>query len=240
MGRSDIDFHTTHWSVVRAAVGEDPEAANAALKVLCETYWYPLYVYLRRSGCSRQNAEDLTQGFFARLLEKRDIRGADPSRGRFRAYLLGALKHYAAGERERARAAKRGGGAIPFTIDFPQADRHYSLEADDRSSPDHVFERQWAVALLARTIEVLRADYSARGRGELFDRLRPALLGDAQGGSREELAAAAGLQVGAFNTALHRLRKRFQERLREQVAHTVAHPGEIEEELRFLKRSLEA
>jgi len=233
------DFQTTRWSIVRAAGGSDSAAAREALAVLCETYWYPLYAFVRRSGRSKEDAEDLTQSFFARLLDKRDIRGADPGRGKFRNYLLGALRHFLANEQQRARAAKRGGGRAPFSIDFPEADRRYNLVADDRSSPDRLFEHEWAVALLARAMAGLRAEYGARGKQETFDRLRPALLGDTDAGARARLAAAAGMQVGAFNTALHRLRKRFQQRLRDEVAHTVKHPGEIDQELRFLRSALE-
>ena len=235
MKTPDSGFRTTRWSVVSAARGKDSSAARQALVVLCETYWYSLYAFVRRSGYDAPDAEDLTQGFFERLLEKRDFRTADPRRGRFRTYLLAAMKHFLANERDRARAIKRGGGQATLPIDFVEADRQYKLEADDRSSPERTYERRWALALLASTMGRLRDEYSSQGKGALFDALRPALLGDDPPLAREELAASLGMKEGALNTALHRLRKRFRECLRAEVVHTVADPAEVEGELDFLR-----
>ncbi len=232
------DFHTTRWSVIQAAGGKDSEAARKALSELCENYWYPLYAFVRRSGNGVEDAEDLTQGFFARLLEKRDIGAADPGRGKFRTYLLGSLKHFMANERDRGQALKRGGGATVLPIDFLEADRRYRLEADETSSPERVFERQWARALLAGTMVALREDYVDQGKQQLFDQLQPTLLGDEEGRSREEMAEALGMKPGAVSVALHRLRKRFAERLRAEAACTVSDPTDIDEELRMLLEAL--
>ena len=232
------DFHTTRWSVIQAAGGKDSEAARKALSELCENYWYPLYAFVRRSGNGVEDAEDLTQGFFARLLEKRDIGAAAPGRGKFRTYLLGSLKHFMANERDRGQALKRGGGATVLPIDFLEADRRYRLEADEASSPERVFERQWARALLAGTMVALRKDYVDQGKQQLFDKLQPALLGDEAGRSREEVAEALGMKPSAVSVALHRLRKRFAERLRAEAAYTVSDPTDIDEELRTLLEAL--
>ena len=237
---SSPGFQTTRWSVVAAAAADDSVAAHAALAVLCETYWYPLYAYLRRSGHTPPDAEDVAQGFFTRILAKRDIRGADPGRGRFRTYLLGALKHFLSHERERGRALKRGGGQPVLSIDYVDADRRYQLEASDRTGADAVFERHWALALLARAVDRVRAAYAARDQGALFEALRPALLGRDDDGSRERIASALGMEVGAVSTALHRLRRRFREALRAEVADTVADPTDIEDELQFLREVLTA
>ena len=231
----DPNFRTTRWSVVNAARAEDPSAAQEALAVLCETYWYPLYSFVRRSGLAAHDAEDVTQGFFARLLEKRDIGGADPGRGRFRTYLLGALKHFLENERDRATAIKRGGGQTMLSIDFAGADRRFQIEARDTTSPDSAYERHWALALLGHAMERLRGKYITRGKQALFDALRPALLGGDIAGPRDRLAAQLGMEEGALNTALHRLRKHFREALHAEVADTVTDPADVEDELRFLR-----
>ena len=228
-------FRTTRWSVVNAALADDSSATREALAVLCETYWYPLYSFLRRSGHAAHDAEDVTQGFFARLLDKRDFGGADPRRGRFRTYLLGALKHFLDNERDRARAIKRGGGQAMLSIDFADADRRFQIEAREPTSPDGAYERHWALALLGHAMERLRVEYVARGKQALFDTLRPALLGGDTPVPRDRLAAQLGMEEGALNTALHRLRKHFRAALRAEVADTVSDPADVEDELRFLR-----
>lgn len=227
-------FRTTHWSVVHAAAGEDSAAARGALGTLCETYWYPVYAFIRRSGHDPDAARDLTQGFFARLLEKRDIAGAEPARGRFRAFLLGAVRHYVANERDRDRALRRGGGEALLSIDYQDADRRYAGEPADRDTPERLYFRSWAAALVRRATEGLRADYGARGQGELFDALRPALLSDETDLPRRDLARRLGTTEDAVNVALHRLRRRFGRRLREEAAETLADPAEAGDELRSI------
>ena len=237
-GASESDrLNTTHWSVVIAAGrGQSPES-ESALAALCTTYWYPLYAFVRRSGYSADDSRDLTQGFFARLLEKKDFRTADPERGKFRSFLLVSLKHFLANERDRSRAQKRGGGRITLSVDFRDADARYGLEPGDQLTPEKVFERNWALALLARTSEHLGEEYAAQGKGILFDRLKWALTGDEGGARRLALAGELGLTEGALNVAIHRLRKRFRERLRAEIGQTVE-PGKVDEELRELFSAL--
>lgn len=227
-------FHTTRWSVVHAAAGSDSGAVREALAILCETYWYPVYAFIRRSGHEPDTARDLTQGFFTRLLERRDIGGAEPARGRFRAFLLGAVGHYLANERDRERAARRGGARPLLSLDYDDADRRYASEPVDRETPERLYFRSWAAALVRRATERLAADYAGRGQGELFEALRPALLSDETDLPRRELAQRLGMSEDAINVALHRLRRRLGRRLREEAAHTLADPAEADDELRSI------
>jgi RNA polymerase sigma-70 factor (ECF subfamily) len=232
-------FRTTRWSVVRAAAGEDSAAAREALAVLVDCYWFPLYAFTRRSGYDADDAQDLIQAFFTRLLEKRNIGSADPARGRFRSYLLSALKHFMADERDRSRALKRGGGRVPVSIDYADADRRYDVDPGHGLTPEWLFERNWALALLDRTWNKLGTEYEARGQRELFDRLRSSVSGDAPAPSRRELAERLGMSETAVSVAAHRLRTRFRERLRAEVAETVAGPEDVDRELRDLHAALE-
>ncbi len=231
-------FHTTHWSVVRAAGAGDSRVARRALENLCETYWFPLYAFVRRSGADPDAARDLTQGFFARLIEKRDYLAADPDRGRFRSFLLAALKHYLANQRARERALKRGGGRELLPIDFELADERYRAEPGHDLTPERAFERNWARALLARTFDRLGEHYHGRGQGALFERLRDLLVADADGPSRSQIAATLGMTEGALKVALHRMRQRFREQLRHEVAETVTDPETAQDELRHLLTAL--
>lgn len=240
-------FLTTRWSVVRAAArGEHPTGTDveAALASLCEGYWYPLYGYVRRQGHGADDARDLTQAFFARLVEKRDLDGAAPELGRFRAYLLAALKHFLANERERGRALKRGGGRAPLSIDAGEADSRYRFdraELGHAETPERAFEREWARAVLDRALEALRADYEARGKRELFEALEGTLGGAAPADEdRAALAERLGTSEGALNVAAHRLRRAFRERLRSEIAGTLADPADVEDELRALFDALGA
>jgi RNA polymerase sigma-70 factor (ECF subfamily) len=226
-------FATTSWSVVVAARDGDAAQAREALATLCETYWYPLYAFIRRQGNSAQEAEDLTQEFFSRLLEKDFLEGVDRSRGKFRSFLLAACGHFLSNERDRARAWKRGGRCRIVSLDFAQAETQYALEAADRLSPDKLFARRWALTLLRNVLSRLRADYAARGKAALFDRLRVSLLGE-DSEPAASLAAALGMTAGAVRVAVHRLRQQFRELLREEIARTVDRPEEIEEEMRDL------
>ncbi len=230
-------FHTTHWSVVLAAGGSRDEAP-AALEELCATYWRPIHAFIRRRGHGEDEARDLTQSFFAEFLERRDVEGLDPSRGRFRSYLLAAVKHFLANERERGRALKRGGGARVFSLSFDD-DSGFAIEPADTRTPEGDYERQWALALLRRALERLRVEQTARGRCELFERLKPTLAGESVDGGYAAVASELGLTTVAVKVAAHRLKKRYGELLLEQVARTVELPQEIEDELRHLFEALE-
>ena len=227
-------FHTTRWSLVHRAAGGDRTAAHEALGTLCESYWYPVYAFIRRSGHEPEAARDLAQGFFARLLERRDIGGAEPGRGRFRAFLLGAVRHYVANERDRERAARRGGGQPLFSIDYDDADRRYAREPVERDTPERLYFRSWAAALVRRATTSLASDYAARGQGELFEALRPALLADGTELPRRDLAERLGMSEDALNVALHRLRRRLRRKLRDEAAQTLADPAEADDELRSI------
>jgi len=227
-------FHTTRWSVVHAAAGPNSGAAHEALATLCESYWYPVYAFVRRSGHDADDALDLTQGFFARLLEKRPFGKADPALGRFRGYMLGSVKHFMAHERAHANALKRGGGRAPLSIDRADADRRYNLEPADPDTPEDLFLRNWALALIRRATERLGEEYGAQGKRVVFERLRPMLTGEIDTGSRKSIAESLDMTENALNVAAHRLRQRFRHSLKDEVADTLADPGETEEELRAL------
>ncbi|HUD48201.1 MAG TPA: sigma-70 family RNA polymerase sigma factor [Candidatus Baltobacteraceae bacterium] len=231
---SNAWFVTTHWSVVLSA--QDPQAAGwrEALESLCCTYWYPLYSYARRGGQSPSDAEDLTQGFFARLLEKNYLKAAARDEGRFRTFLLVALKRYLANEWDRQHAQKRGGFAQFVAIDQDLAESRISCEPVHNLSPDLLFDRQWAMTLLERTMSQLREEYVAVGRGPLFECLRSCVAKEESAMSYAEIAGRVNLTEAAVKMAIHRLRVRYREILRQEVAHTVSRPEEIEEEIRHL------
>ncbi len=227
-------FATTRWSVVLAASGGDSPAADEALGKLCETYWYPLYGYLRGRGHDVSDAEDLTQAFFAQLLEKKVLRHADPSRGRFRSFLLTSLKNFSANERDRQLAKKRAPGAPLLPLDVVVAEERYLVEAATGETPERVFDRRWALALLDCVITRLASEHAAAGRRRQFERLKTYLTGEQPQVGYAETAAALGMNEGAVKTAVHRLRRRFRTLVYEEVAHTVASPAEVESEIRHL------
>ncbi len=229
-------FATTRWSLIAAAT--DPEAPHArqALADLCALYWYPVYAYVRRRGHDHHRAEDLTQAFFARLLEKNDLAAADRTRGRFRSFLLAACQHFLANRRDFDTAKKRGGGARPLAIDFTQADSRYSHEPADPQAAERHFEREWAVTLLDRALAELKAEYVESGRGALFEALKGCLAGEAE--RYAELSDRLGLTVGAVKVAIHRLRQRYRDRLRAVIAETVATSEDVDEEIRDLFTAL--
>jgi RNA polymerase sigma-70 factor (ECF subfamily) len=201
---------------------------------LCETYWYPVYAYVRRQGGDADEALDLTQGFFARLLEKRDLAGVDRGRGRFRSWLVAAVKHYLANERDRSRADKRGGGRPALSIDADDAESRYRLEPSHDVTAERVFERRWALTLLEQVLSALREESAAGGKAELFEALKEC-IGGRPGDSRyREVATELGMAEGAVRMAAHRLRKRYRELLRQHIAQTVETPEQIEEEIAFL------
>jgi RNA polymerase sigma factor (sigma-70 family) len=225
-------FPTTRWSLVVAAGDSRPKEARSALVSLCENYWYPLYAYLRRRGYSADEAQDLTQEFFVRLLEGRYLDRADPEKGRFRSFLLTSLKYFVADEEDRNRALKRGGGAV-LSLEFGSGEERYQREPAHDETPERIFERRWALSLLDRVVERLQSEFVEHGRPEHFDRLKVFLLGQADA-PYAALAREMNTSEGALKVAIHRLRKRYRELFRQEIADTVADPAEVESELRFL------
>ncbi len=229
-------FAPTRWSLIVAARDGHSHEARQALSQLCEVYWYPLYAYIRRRGHTADQAQDLTQEFFARLLERDFLGAADPEKGRFRAFLLACCKNFLANEHDRAAAQKRGGRA-PATLSVEGAEERYRREPAHDLTPERAFERRWALTLLDRALGRLRDEFTGRGKGGVFDGLRPYLVGD-RGAPQERAAAALGMSVGAFKVAVHRMRQRYRELLREEIAQTVGGPDEVEEEIRDLFTAL--
>jgi len=238
VGQGARVFATTRWTVVLQAGGPTSEGSAWALEQLCRTYWYPLYSFARRSGVPPHDAEDLTQSFFAHLLEKDVIARADRERGRFRSFLLGAFKNFHANDRARLAATKRGGGRSIISFDEMQAESRYQHEPQNDLSPEKLYEQKWAASLLEQVMQTLRTEYSTLGKGLLFDVLRTVIWGGRQDGGYEALAGQVGLTEGAFKVAVHRMRSRYKECLRQEVAQTVATPGEVDDELRHLLSAL--
>ena len=230
-------FVTTRWSLVVAA-GASTDASNVALATLCQSYWYVLYVYVRRCGHDVEQAEDLVQGFFVRLLDSEMLRRAQPERGRFRSFLLASLKHFMINEYDRARAVKRGGGEAPLRLDIAAAERRYALEPRDTLDPQRLYERRWAQTLLYQTQVRLRSACVRAGKSRLYDQLHPFVSGDDDGVPYREVAAALEITEGATRVAIHRLRRKFRDLLREEIAHTVDGDEQVEEEMRFLLQTL--
>ena len=226
-------FTTTHWSVVLEAQGESP-AAQEALEKLCRIYWRPLYGFVRRQPVSPEDAQDLTQGFFALLLERRDLRSVRKEKGRLRSYLLTALKHFLADERRRAMAIKRGRGEGLIPLEQLHAEEWGGMEPTDQLTAERIYERRWASTVLERVLSRLEDNYRTRGTAALFDCFNQ-LLGDEPGApSHADIAAQLGMTENAVSQAFHRFRQSYQSLLREEIAHTVATPGDIESELRHL------
>jgi RNA polymerase sigma-70 factor (ECF subfamily) len=227
-------FVTTHWSVVLTAGRTDTTRAHDALAKLCQTYWYPLYAYVRRRGQSPEDAQDLTQEFFARLLEKNWVGNADQTKGRFRSFLLSAMNHFLADEWDKARAQKRGGGVPAVPLQFDAAETRYGVEPADPTTPERIFERRWALTLLEEVLSHLRAEYAQEGKADLFATLHPCLVGERTAQPYAELAAKLGTSEGMVKSAVHRLRQRYRQLLRDEIANTVAGTEEVDEELRHL------
>lgn len=234
-GRS---FRTTHWSVVLAARHAPTQESTAALETLARTYWMPLYAFIRRRGTEPAEAQDLTQGFFARLLEKDWLMSADSERGRFRTFLLTALTRFLSDEYDRATALKRGGGATVLSLDFETAEERLSMEPSDERTPEQAFDRAWAEAVLERVLLRLAAEFDDGGRGGRFAVLKPFLTGDAPDGSYREAAAKLGLSEAAVKSGIHRLRRRYGELIREEIALTLAAAADIDSELEHFLAAL--
>ncbi len=217
-------FQTTRWSLVRRAASPDDAEARAALAALCEAYWYPLYAFIRRSGKDPHDAEDLTQGFFARLVEKGVLAAADPAKGKLRTFLLACVRHYLSDEHARAQAQKRG-AAVLTSFDAAWAEERYATDLVDDLSPDRLFQRRWALTLLEQTLRVLGDELAAQGKAEVFAALRPFLGFSADAvKSYEDIAPELGVPVGTLKNQVSRLRERWRELLLEQVATTLDNP----------------
>ncbi len=231
-------FATTHWSLVVAAAEGAPADSRNALAALCRTYWYPLYAYLRSHGHGQHDAEDLTQEFFATLLEKGYLQAVDHRRGRFRSFLLTAFKRFLAKEQERARARKRGGGRTFFSLDFPSGEERYRCEPSHDWTAERLFDRRWALTILDQVVARLGARYAASRNGHLWDQLQPYLTRTSAAPPLATVAGALGMTEGAVKVAVHRLRQRYRELLRDAVAQTVAQPEDIDDELTVLLTAL--
>lgn len=227
-------FPTTHWTTVLVAGGGANPAAQVALESLCRTYWYPLYAYVRRSGRDAEEARDLTQEFFARFLERNSVSIADPARGRFRTFLLTAMKHLLANEWKKESRLKRGGSRTFLSLDAADAEGRLAAEPTDTITPEVMYERRWAATLLERVLRLLGEECAAAGRAAQFEQLKASLWGENQTTTQAEIAARLGMTESAFKVAAHRMRVRYRELLRTEIAHTVASAAEIDEELRHL------
>jgi RNA polymerase sigma factor (sigma-70 family) len=227
-------FATTHWSVVLRAGGENAPQADEALEKLCRTYWYPLYVFIRRSGSSQHDAEDLTQEFFARVLEKRSLGAVDRSKGKFRSFLLAAFQHFASNYRRDARAQKRGGTCTFISLNDESAEQQYLHSAPAGLPPDKLFEQQWAITLLEQSLKKLQEEWIGAGKDGQFEQLKIFLVGEKRCASYAELAPKLNSTEAALKMAVSRLRRRYGELLRAEIANTVNTSEEVEDELRAL------
>jgi RNA polymerase sigma-70 factor (ECF subfamily) len=232
------DFSATRWSVVLlAGQSHSPESADA-LEKLCRAYWYPLYAFVRRQGQPEHEAQDLTQAFFSRLLEKRAVRGADRSKGKFRSFLLASLKNFLANEWDRAQAQKRGGGQAHFSLDAETAEERYKLEPAHFQTPEKLYEQRWAHTVLEQTLTRLQREFESGGNVRRFELLKPLLTDEPGSGTYADIGSGLGMTEQAVNGAVFRLRRRFREIFREEIADTVANPGEVDDEIRHLFAAL--
>ena len=231
-------FLTTRWTVVLSAGRKSSPQSDRALAELCQTYWYPLYAFVRRQGRTKEDAEDLVQAFFARFLEKNYLEGLNSERGRFRAFLLASVKHFLANEWDKANRQKRGGGAQHLSLDWQSADERYHLDPPDPATPDRAFDRAWALALLERVITRLRDECVSGGKGDLFEQAKGFLMVGEAVIPYGQAAQTLGLDEGTVRVAVHRLRKRYRELLRDEIAQTLSDPAHVGEELRALQAAL--
>ena len=233
-------FVTTRWSVVLAAGGSDTTQGRDALSHLCQAYWYPLYAYARRRGAPPHDAQDLTQEFFARLLDGKWLAQADQQRGRFRSFLLSTMKNFMANEWHKARAQKRGGPLPALSLDEEAAEQRYRLEPVDQMTPETLFERGWALALLSDTLQHLEQEYARDGKTAWMQALRPALTADRATINYRQIAGQLDVTETAARVAVHRLRQRYRRLIQAEVAHTVTSPDQVEDEMRHLFQILAA
>ena len=230
-------FVTTRWSLVLAAGHQTSPRAAEALASLCEIYWYPVYAFIRRQGCRPEDGADLTQEFFARVVEKRYFHGLDPARGRFRAFLCASIRHFLSNERDRARTLKRGGNQPPISLDVETADGRYQLEPRSDLTPEKLFDRQWALMLLERVLIRLREEQVSAGKADLFDQLKGFLTGDSAR-PYADVGNALGMTEGAVKVAVHRLRRHFRDTLVQEIAETVSNSAEIDAEIEYLLKAV--
>jgi RNA polymerase sigma-70 factor (ECF subfamily) len=227
-------FATTHWTVVLAAGRRATPQSDQALEELCRTYWFPLYAYVRRRGHAKEDAEDLTQAFFARFLARNYLEGLSAERGRFRAFLLASLKHFLSNAWDKSQRLKRGGGQATLSLDWETADTKFQVAATAEPSPEQAFDREWALALLSKVIERLQTECAADGKAKLFEQLKVFLAAGKGEAAHAEVAKALGMEEGAVRVAVHRLRKRYRQLLRDEIANTLSDPGMVDEEMRAL------
>jgi len=238
-GTSGARFAATRWSIVLAAGGEhDATATRRALEELIQAYWFPLYAYVRRQGCQAVAAEDLVQGFLARLLEKEDLAQVDRSKGRFRSFLLAAMKNFMANERARDRALKRGGGVRVLALDSLDAEARYAVEPAEDMTPERLFDRRWALAVLDQVLARLRREFLDAGNGALFEAIKDCLTPDRGKLPYAQLARRLGMTEGALKVAVHRMRRRYRDLLRHEIAQTVETPAQVDEEIAYLLNCL--
>jgi RNA polymerase sigma factor (sigma-70 family) len=231
-------FELTRWTLVVAAAGHDSKEAGKALQHLCATYWYPLYAFVRRAGYAAHDAQDLTQEFFARLIEKRWLGAVDRDKGKFRSFLLASMRHFLANEWDRGQRLKRGGGEPVLSLDAETAESRYALEPADSMSADRIFERRWALTLLEQVLAKLRREFVMLGKAMLFEALEPGLTGEKI--PYAEIAARLNLNEGAVRVAVHRLRVRYRDLVRLEIAETVAAEEDVAAELQHLFAALGA
>jgi RNA polymerase sigma-70 factor (ECF subfamily) len=234
MAPQDSSFATTRWSIVLSAGQRASPESQQALAELCQRYWYPLYAYVRRHIRQAEDAQDLTQEFFARLLDKNAVAAADPERGRFRTFLLTACRNFLTNEWQRGRRAKRGGGRPVMSLDFAVGESRFGREPADPRTPERLFDRQWALTLLDRVLDRLRAEHIASGRQTAFEQLKQFLAGTPADSNQAGAAHVLGLSEGAFKVALHRLRARYRDLLRDEVAHTLDAGADVDAEIQTL------
>ncbi len=231
---SHLAFETTCWSLVLAAVGRATPRAEEALATLCAAYWYPLYAFIRRQGHTADGAADLTQEFFARLIEKEFLRSVDPSRGRFRAFLLAACKNFLANEHDRETAQKRGGGRNLVSIDVRDAEGRYRAEPGHNLTPERLYERRWALTILDQSLDQLEREFRQGGKSALHERLKSILIGAESNASHAEIGASLGMTEDAVKKAAQRFRQRYREILRARIARTIDDPAQVDDEIQTL------
>ena len=233
-------FATTHWSLVLIAGQRGTPDANAALEKLCQMYWLPLYGYVRRRGTGLHDAHDLTQAFFARVLEKNYLGDADPARGRFRTFLLTAFQHFLSKEWEMNRAQRRGGGKSPLSLDFDFGDSLFAVEPTGGLTPEQIYERQWAITLLNRVLERLEREMGQAGKRLQFERLKEFIIGSTGEATYTETAKDLGMTASAARMAASRMRQRYRELLREEISQTLSSPEDVDDEIRQLFKTVRA